>query len=1077
MTDVLLSFLSRDYSGLLIALGLLAIAWLGYRRRGARPRRWFCGALGLLAIVLAIGAASHLARVRAIDAANPAPGKIVDVGGFDMHVLAEGPTGGPAVVWFPGGHSGGLGFYDQHRAVRDQVRSILVDRPGTGWSDTGPFPRTTAREADEVVRALEAAGETGPFIWAGHSFGGLLAANIARRYPDQTAAVVLLDPTPLDVLFYGADKRGLGSFHRTQFWTGIRQIFGLYHFTRPAWIGEPPPADALPADAPEYAKDPLLTMLALETHAGSSFAGGSILKELSAHGLVDRAWDTVVFDGELGDLPLYLVTPGEDPSTQPYAEQVLGQGREAQRFVDFLKATRERFLAASSRATRIKSPAGTTHIFPTEVPEFVTRTVLQIVADVRTAAAIDDALYEKLTTAWPGPYGGLPPVDLATPEALEGACRRAVRDKRAEVRAIVENPAAPTFDNTVRALEASGLALQRIQPLLRIFATTKSDEAYAAVAARVAPLAAALDDEIVHDAALFARVAAVHAGLPHTAPTPQARRLVDVTYQNFVRRGAALAAVEKQRLSEINARLAELRTSFQQNATAAEASLVVFIEDESGLDGLTDAQRSAARTAAEARGRADGWAVPIARPTVWPFLTNATSRPLREEVWRKWVTRGANPGDNDNRPVMTEILKLRGEKARLLGYPTFADYQTSARMIGTPDAALELLVDTWNQLVPPTLDEIGELQALADSEGADFELQAWDRLFYAEKLRREKFDLDTETVSQYLELGNVVAAMFWAAGEAFGFSFRRLDDVAVISDDIDVFEVSRRGELLGVLWVDLFQREGKGPASWAAEYRTAEDFRGKVLPLAALHSAVPRPADDGPVLVPWERANVIFHEFGHALHMLANGAEYPSLGMPYVPWDYIEAPSLLNERWLLDRRVLKRFARHHATGAPMPDDLIDRLLASLQRDRVFSTTLNFLGTAIVDMRLHRMADGREIDAMAEEQRILEELQPPRAIDLTLYVPHAFHTFSQEYAAGVYTYLWSDVIAADIAEAFLAAPGGLYDADVAERYYSLLVAAANTVSMADAFREFRGRDPDQTALLRRFGLQSGQVAQR
>jgi peptidyl-dipeptidase Dcp len=1052
----MLAFLSLEYSGLILALVLLAAAAIGQRRTSSRWRRRTFQAVAVVAVVLAVGAVTHLVRVARIAAKYPPPGQLVDIGGYRLHVLAEGPPGGPAIVWFPGAHAGSYGFYDQHRAVRAQVRSILVDRPGSGWSDTGPFPRTTAREADEIVRALEAAGEPGPFIWAGHSFGGLLAANIARRHPETTAAVVLLDPTPLDVLFYGADKRGLASWYRKEFWLGLRRIFGLYRFS-------PPEASASDAAASEA----MLTLMSVEARAGTSFANSSILKELSAHGLVDRAWSTVVYDGELGALPLYLIAPGEDASTLKYAQQILGEGAEAERFANFLTATRERFLRASTNSTRIHAPKGTTHVFTFEAPEFLTQTMLRIAREVSPAGAIDAATYEKLTTAWPGPYGGLPPIEIATPALLEAAYRRAVDEKRAQVRKIAADPSPPTFDNTVRALESSGVALSRIAPLLRIFSSTRSDDELAAMAARIAPLEAALDDEIAHDPRLYSRIDAVHSALPASAPTPEARRLVAVVHENLVRRGAQLVPEDKQKLQRINSRLAELRTEFAQNIVEEESSLVVFIDDESGLEGLSADERKAARAAAQAKGRPDAWAIPIARPTVWPFLTNASSRPLREQVWRKWVSRGANAGASDNRPVMTEMLSLRGQKARLLGFPTFAHYQTSARMIGTPDAALNLLTGAWNELLRPTLAEIAELQAIADAEGADFELQPWDRLYYAEKLRRRKFGLDSEEIKSYLRLDNVVEAMFWAANRTFGFAFRELEDVPVVADDIRVFAVSRNGQLVGVLWLDLFQRTGKGPASWAAQYRSAESFRGRVLPLAALHSSVPQPTGSGPVLVPWERANVIFHEFGHALHMLANGASYPSLGMLTIPWDFIEVPSLLNERWLIDRAVLKRFARHHETGAPMSDELIARLERSLKHDRVFSASLNYLGTAIVDMRLHQLADGRRIDAVAEEKRVLKELELPAAIDLTLYAPHAYHTFTEEYAAGVYTYLWSDVIAADIAESFVRSPGGLYDAAVAKRYYSLILSSANVTPAAEAFRAFKGREPDPAALWRRF----------
>jgi len=1076
MANMLLEFLSLEYSGLVIALVLLLICWLLLRLLLPSLLKWLLRALLLLAIVLAIGATSHIIRTSRIAAANPPPGKIVDVGGFNMHVLAEGPEKGPAIVWFSGAHFAGLGNWDQHKAVRGQVRSILVDRPGTGWSDTGSFPVTTAREADDVVRALEAAGESGPFIWTGHSFGGLLAANIARRYPEKTAALVLLDPTPLDVLFYGADKKGLASWYRESYKTGLKRLFGFYQFEAPP----APPAEEGSSSAQaantnfsrHYFEDnPKATAWAVENRAGSGFANGSILKELSAHGLVDRAWDTVVYDGELGDLPVYLVAPGEDASTIVYAESIVGPGAEAQRFANFLTVSRERFMSTSTNSKRIYAPAGTGHNFPFEKPEFVTETLLRVARDVSGNTEIDDDTYAILTTEWPGEYGGLPPLDKASPALVEAAYKRAIGEKRAEVRAIAENPQPPDFDNTLIALESSGLALRRIEAILQVFTSTRSDAEYAAVAARLAPLSPELDDEIAHSSKLFQRVAAVHAGLPDSAPTAEARRLVEVVHQQLRAQGAELSAIEKTRLSAINGRLAELSTKFLQNANADENSLVVFIDSEAGLSGMNETEIAAAKAAAEARGKPEAWAIPISRPTVWPFLTKANDRALREQVWRLWSTRGGNPGEHDNRPVMTEILQLRGEKARLLGFDNFAEYQTSSRMIGSPQRALELLNDTWKVLLPITERDMAELQAIANAEGADFELQPWDRLYYAEKLRQQKFNLDVDAVKPYLSLQTVVDAMFWAAGESFGYDFRELEHVPVIAPDIRVFEVSRDDEVVGLLWLDLFQRAGKGPASWASQYRSAENYQGRVLPLVALHSAVTPPADGNePMLVPWERANVIFHEFGHTLHTLSNGAAYPSLGSLSLPWDFIEVPSLLNERWLLDRTTLKKFARHYQTGEAMPDELIDRIEKVANYDRVFSANLSYLGTAIVDMQLHLLADGRDIDVMAEEQRILEDLQLPQAVDLVLYAPHAFHTFgAAAYAGGVYTYLWSDVIAADIAEVFLASPGGLFDAEVSENYFSTILQRANTVPAEQAFREFRGRDPDPMALLRRFDL--------
>lgn len=694
-----------------------------------------------------------------------------------------------------------------------------------------------------------------------------------------------------------------------------------------------------------------------------------------------------------------------------------------------------------------------------------------------TFAAMPDtennqSLYAVLTTAWPGPYGGLPPVDNATPATLEAAYRRAIDDKRAEIKAIIENPDAPTFTNTVLALETSGEALARIQPLFAIFQTTSTTPEIAEAAARLAPLVPQLDDDIAHNADLFRRVRTVHEGLPGSAPDAEARRLVAVIYEKMRRRGADLQADEKTRLSNINARLAELQTQFAKNANADEGRLVVIVEEENLLAGLSDELRAEARAAAEERNRPGVWAFPINRPSVWPVLTNASDRGLREEIWRAWTTRGGNDGEFDNAPVMTEILKLRGEKAKLLGYPTYAHYQTAGRMAGTPEVALEMMMRTWDLLMGPTVTEIAEMQALADAEGAQFTLQPWDRLYYAEKLKQQKFSFDSAEILPYLHLDNIVRAMLWAASETYGFSFKEIEGVPVVSDDIKVYEVSRGREVIGILYSDLYQRDGKGPASWASQYRSHEDFRGRELPLVALHSAAPKPLDGKPPLVPWERANVIFHEFGHTLHTLANGAAYPSLGSLAMPWDFIEVPSLLNEQWLQSDEVMDKFIRHHETGVAIPPELREKLRASLKNERVFSLTLNYLATAIVDMRLHLFADGREIDAEAVEAMVLEELGAPDAIDPILHVQHAFHTFTEQYSAGVYTYLWSDVIAADIGEAFHESRGGLYDRNVAKRYYREILAKGFREPTEIAFRNFRGRDPDPNALMRRFDLATG-----
>ncbi|MEQ8404958.1 MAG: alpha/beta fold hydrolase [Oceanicaulis sp.] len=1056
MSEPIYAFASQEYAGLVIALlGLATGAALARLAPGLL--RYAGYALAALSVLAGLGAASHLVRLAGLKADFPAPGAFVDVEGSRIHVLAEGPQQGPALVWFGGGHAAGLSMYPFHAALKQTHRTILLDRPGTGWSDTGSFPRTTAKEAEELIAALDAAGEEGPFVFIGHSFGGLLAANIARRHPERTAALVLLDPTPPDVVMYGLDRSGLGSLESMSRNAGWRRLFGLYGFER----FEPP----IRADGePDVFAEPFPALMALNRRAGHNFADASIYAELTPEGFADVAFETHVFEGDLGDLPVFLIAPRTEPQVDQYAAMVAADDAQAERFLRFLRVTREQFLRASSNATRIYAPEGTGHNFIYEAPDYLAPVIEEIVGGLEVSDPAVEALLD-----WPGDYGGLPPIDLVTPARLESACRTALGEKRAEIEAISANTAPATFENAVLAYERAGMRLSRCQALLNLFASTARTPEIAAVAGAINPMVAELDAEIVANDALFARLGAIAEGLPESAPDPMAVRLTEVITADLRHRGAGLEDAALERLSEIEARLAQLRGVFSANVLAQEAELAVFVEDEARLEGLSPAQIEAARTEAASRGRDSAFAIPIRRPTVWPVLQFAEDRALREAVWKLWIGRGGFDGEHDNAATMTEILALRGEKARLLGYENFARYQTATRMAGTPQRPLDLMLQGWELVRAATQDELARMQALADADGADFQIAAHDRLFYREKLREAEIRFSIRDVEPYLTLDTVRAAMFDAAERGYGFTFSRLEDVETVAPEIEVYEVRQDGEVAGVLWMDLFLREGKNPSSWASQYRAASTFDGEVLPLVALHSSATPPQDGEPATMPFERANVIFHEFGHTLHTLSSAASYPSLGTYALPWDFIEAPSLFHERWFMDEALMRRHLRHVETGEPISDTLISQLKASQQFDRVFSATLDYLLTAITDMRLHQLADGRQIDAEAVEAQVIAELGAPASVAPLLAAPHAFHTFSREYAAGVYTYYWSDMIAADIAAQFLASEAGLYDAELNARYRRLILEPANTVPPDVAVREFLGRDPDPNALLDRFGL--------
>ena len=678
---------------------------------------------------------------------------------------------------------------------------------------------------------------------------------------------------------------------------------------------------------------------------------------------------------------------------------------------------------------------------------------------------------QALLAPWSGPYGGLPPFDRATPPAIESAFRAALAMKRDEVHAIANDSRPPTFANTVEALEDAGRALGRIYPLYMVMSSSRSVGEMPAVAQRLASLVPHLDDEIAHDEALFARVDAVFGARFDAALSAEQRRLVEVVHARMKRQGAGLPSAAKGRLEEINALLANLAASYKQNLIAEHATQAVFIGDESGLDGLPEAQRTAAAATAADKGRLGVWAIANERGAVWAFLTQATRRDLREQVWRMWADRGDHAGAHDNKPLIVEMLQLRGEKARLLGYPSYAHYAMADRMVRDPEVAARLLEDTWASVMGAVRGQIADYQAIADREGAGIRLAPWDRQFYAEKLRRERFGLDGDVVKAHLPLDAVLEAMFWAAGRVHGLSFTPVADAPVVDPACRVYEVSRSGTPIGVLYFDLLNRPGKIHGSYQFEYRAHETFSGKVLPISSINSSFPAPHEGEPILLPWEYANVFFHEFGHALHMLCSEVAYPSLGSMHVAWDFVELPALINERWLIHGDLLPRFARHHRTGEAMPSGLIERIEQGLTYDRIFSLNPDYLLPAIVDLRMHLRADGSgaAIDAVQIERDAMAELAMPEAWDLVMRVTHSFHSFVGGYAAGVYVYLWADVMAADAAESFLESAGGLYDEATARSWLANVLSVGHRVPADEAFRAFAGHDPKPQALQRRFGL--------
>jgi peptidyl-dipeptidase Dcp len=686
-------------------------------------------------------------------------------------------------------------------------------------------------------------------------------------------------------------------------------------------------------------------------------------------------------------------------------------------------------------------------------------------------AASAPAIPEDLLAPWTGPQGGVPPFDRVRVADFEPALTRGMEITGAEIGAIAGNAAPPTFENTLVALERTGAELDRVQTLYYVHVGTLSTEPMREVERKMSPRLAAFSDAITQNTALYERIDDVLHARPSPPLEPEQRRLVEVVQRQFVRHGAALAPATKGQIKELNQRLSTLYTRFRQNQLADEEKYTLLLKTEAELEGLPSDLRATASAAAAAAGKPGQWLITNTRSSMEPFLTASARRDLREQGWRLWVGRGDNGDANDNKAVIVEILKARHERARLLGYPTHAHWITDDAMARTPDAALALMLRVWQPALARAREEIADMQTLAerngdrDASGAPLRIEPWDYRYYAEKVRLQRYYLDGEALKPYLVLDRMREAMFWAAGQLYGLQFTRVQGLPLQHPDVTVYSVQRQGRPIGLWYFDPYARAGKHSGAWMNEYRTQERLRGR-LPIVSNNANFILGDKSAPVLISWDDAQTLFHEFGHALHGLLSDVTYPTLAGTSVKRDFIEFPSQLNERWLRTPEVLTRFARHHQTGKPIPPDL----LVALDRSRYFNQgfeTVEYLVSAIYDMKIH-LADTTPDPARFERDTMAEIGCPPEIV-MRHRPTHFGHIFGGDgYSAGYYSYLWADVLTADAAEAFTQA-GGWYDKAVARRLLDEILRVGNSVSPEEAFRRFRGRDPEPDALLRARGF--------
>ncbi|HEY2927404.1 M3 family metallopeptidase [Piscinibacter sp.] len=678
------------------------------------------------------------------------------------------------------------------------------------------------------------------------------------------------------------------------------------------------------------------------------------------------------------------------------------------------------------------------------------------------------ATSNPLLQPWNAPYG-LPPFARIDPAHFKPAFEQALREQLAEVETIANASQAPSFDNTLAAFDRSGRLLARLDGLFYNLTSSETSPALQAVEMEMAPLMAAHASAIYMHAGLFKRIDALHAQRDTLDLGPEQRRLLERVHLDFVRAGAQLAPAAQARYAQVMERLAELTTRFAQNVLADESFYQLVLRGDAELAGLPDFVCAAARQAAVERGVHDACVITLSRSHIVPFLTFSERRDLREQAYRAWTTRGEHEGAHDNRPIAREILTLRREQARLHGHASYADYALADTMAGTPAAVTALLQQVWGPAKARVAQEREALRALLASRGEALQIEGWDWRYLAEKLRQQRYDLDEAALKPYFPLERMVEAAFDCANRLFGLRFVEQPAIQVYHPDVKVYEVRAADDALaGVFLHDNFARPSKRSGAWMSSYRQQSRNGDEVLPIVVNNNNFAKGAPGEPTLLSFDDASTLFHEFGHGLHGLLSNVTYERLSGTNVLRDFVELPSQLFEHWLEEPEVLKRHARHHRTGEPIPDELVQRLKAARRFNQGYET-VRYAASALVDMAVHSLGAAEAPDISAFEAAELERIGMPPGIGINHRLAHFQHLFSgSSYAAGYYVYLWAEVLDADGYEAFVEA-GDPFDPAVAQRLRRFVYASGNSLEPSQAYRAFRGRAPTVEPMLRQRGL--------
>jgi peptidyl-dipeptidase Dcp len=679
----------------------------------------------------------------------------------------------------------------------------------------------------------------------------------------------------------------------------------------------------------------------------------------------------------------------------------------------------------------------------------------------KMAPATDRA--NVILTPWTGPYDGVPAWDKVKTKDFPAAFKSAMAETKSEFEAMLTAPGPITFENTITAYELTGRSMSRLFPVWGVHVSNLSTEQVRKLEAEWDPIVSEFYSSLTLDARYFQRVKYLYDQRANLNLDDKQTRLLTRTYDNLVRNGALLNSEKKAQVIAIESSLAKNFSTFSGKVLGDE-SKITLLTDKADLAGLPDSFVASLADAAKAKGQ-KGWAVANTRSAVEPFLENSTRRDLREKIWTAFTKRGDNSDANDTNAVIADILKLRQQRAEILGFKTHADYRMADTMAKEPVRAMDLMMKVWPAAVARVKEEVADMQGIATAD--NITIEPWDYRFYSEKVRKAKYDLDQAEIKPYFQLDNMVAAMFDAAGKLYGFSFtENTGTVPVFEPSVRTFEVSRDGKVVGLFYLDNFAREGKRSGAWMTTYRDQYRLGGKNnLTLASNNNNFVKGAAGEPTLISIDDAVTLFHEFGHALHYLNYDITWPGLGN--TPRDFVEYPSQVNENWLMTPYILGKYAKHYKTGEPIPQALLDKIAKSKTFNQGFGT-VEYMSSAILDMKLHNRSTP-VADPRAFEKETLAEIGMPKEMVMRHRLPQFGHLFSSDaYSAGYYSYLWSETMDADTWAAF-EEKGDVWDKGLSEKFRAVLLSTGNETDRIEAYRAFRGRDPDVKYIMKKRGF--------